>query len=79
MSLTFKKSLEKKYTGAHCDCSFKDLEGTIIPTLDNVTLGVRKFFRKMRDYMYACIQSRFNCLEKAVKKYKSHQKVYEHQ
>ena len=65
----------KKYTRAHCDYSFKGLESTIIPALDSVTLdSIRKFFRKMRDYMDAYKEglSAGPELEKAVKKYKSH-------
>ena len=72
----------KKYTRAHCDYSFKGPEDTIIPALDSVTLdSIRKFFRKMRDYMHAYKDGLTAGpeLEKAVKKYKSHRKVYEHQ
>ena len=72
----------KKYSRAHCDYSFKGLEGTIIPALDSVTLdSIRKFFRKMRDYINAYKEGLTAGpeLEKAVKKYKSHRKVYEHQ
>ena len=44
----------KKYTRAHCDYSFNGLEGTVTPALNSVTLDlIRKFFRKMRDYMTA--------------------------
>ena len=72
----------KKYSRAHCDYSFKGLEGTIIPALDSVTLdSIKKFFRKMRDYINAYKEDLTAGpeLEKAVKKYKSHRKVYEHQ
>ena len=72
----------KKYTRAHCDYSFKGLESTIIPALDSVTLdSIRKFFRKMRDYMHAYKEGLIAGpeLEKAVKVYKSHRKIYEHQ
>ena len=42
----------KKYMCAHCDYSFNGLEITIIPALDSVMLdNIRKFFRKMRDYV----------------------------
>ena len=44
----------KKYMCAHCIYSFKGVENTIVPTLDSVTLNsIRRFFRKMRDYMDA--------------------------
>ena len=71
----------KKYTRAHCDYSFKGLEGTIIPSLDSITLdSIRKFFRKTRDYIRAYKEGLTAGpeLENAVKKYKSHRKVYEH-
>ena len=70
----------KKYTRAHCDYSFKGLEDTIIPALDSVNLDtIRKFFRKMRDYIKAYKEG-FTAgpeLENAVKKYKSHRRVPE--
>ena len=65
----------KKFTRAQCDYSFNGLESTIIPALDSVTLDfIRKYFRKMRDYMAACREGQVAGpeLEKTVKKYKSH-------
>ena len=72
----------KKYTRAHCDYSFKGLENTIVPALDSVTLdSIRRFFRKMRDYMHAYKEGLTAGpeLEKAIKKYKSHRKIHEHE
>ena len=72
----------KKYTCAHCDYSFKGLVGTITPSLDSITLdSIRKFFRKTRDYIRAYKEGLTAGpeLENAVKKYKSHRKVYKHQ
>ena len=69
----------KKYTRAHCNYSFKGLELHICPALDDVSLeNIRKFFRKMRDYIAAYKEglTAGPDLEKAVKKYKSHQKIY---
>ena len=44
----------KKYTRAHFDYSFNSLEVTINPALKSVTLDlIRKYCRKMRDYMAA--------------------------
>ena len=66
---------DKKYTHAPCDYSFKGLEDTIIPALDN-----RKFFRKKREYMKAHKEG-FTAgleLEEAIKKYKSHRRIHEH-
>ena len=70
----------KKYTRAHCDYSFNGLETTINPALNSVPLDfIRKYFRKMRDYMAAYREGLIAGpeLEKIIKKYKSHRKVHE--
>ena len=72
----------KKYMSAHCDYIFKGLENTFVPALDSVTLdSIRRCFRKMKDYMdaYKVGLTAYPELEKAIKKYKSHRKVHEHE
>jgi len=69
----------KQYTRAHCDYSFKGLEDTIGPALDSVTVDmIRKFFRKMRDYLQAYREGHIAGpeLEKAIKTYKSHRRIH---
>ena len=70
----------KKYTQANCDYSFKGLEETIEPALGSVSLdSVRKFFRKMRDYLRGYREgiSIGPLMDAALKKYKSHRKIRE--
>ena len=70
----------KKYTRAHCDYSFKGLEDTIVPALDSVSLDtIRKFFRKMRDYIKTYKEGYIAgpALENAIKKYTSHCRIHE--
>ena len=68
----------KKYTRARCNYSFQQLERTVDPALDAVTVAmIRKFFRKARDFMAAYREGK-PCgpeLFQAVKSYKSHRRV----
>lgn len=70
----------KRYTRAHCDYSFAGLEKTINPALDSVSTDlIRKFFRKVREYMQA-YQEGFQGgaeVEIALKRYKSHRRVFD--
>ena len=67
----------KKYTRANCDYAFKGLEETIEPALESVSLeSIRKFFRKMRDYLKAYREVGTE-MDTALKKYKSHHRIHE--
>ena len=70
----------KKYSRANCDYSFKGLEEIVEPALESVSLdSIRKFFRKMRDYLRAYREGITigPLMDAALKKYKSHRKVRE--
>ena len=70
----------KKYTRAHCNYSFRQLEDAIEPALDTVSVDlIRKFFRKARDFMKAYREDvpAGPALYQTVKKYKSHRRVPE--
>jgi len=64
----------------HCDYSFKGLEQHIHPALDSVSLEtIRRVF--LGDYV-AAYRERLTPgpdLDKAVKKYKSHHKIYDNE
>ena len=69
----------KQCTRTPCDYSFKGLEDTIGPALDSVTVDmIRKFFRKMRDYLQAYREGHVAGpeLEKAIMKCKSHHRIH---
>ena len=69
----------KRYTRAHCDYTFPGLERTIVPALESVRLNtIKKHFRKCRGYMQAYREgnSGGKDMEKAVKLYKSHRRVF---
>ena len=70
----------KKYSRANCDYSFKGLENIVEPALESVSLdSIRKFFRKMRDYLRAYREEITigPLMDAALKKYKSHRKIHE--
>ena len=69
----------KRYTRSHCDYSFAGLKRTIVPALQSVRIDtIRKYFRKCREYMQAYREgnSGGKDVEKAVKFYKSHRRVF---
>ena len=70
----------KQYTRRHCDYSFPGLEGTVPIGLASVELNtIRKYFRKCREYMQAYRDGKTggDSVEKAVKQYKSHRRIFD--
>ena len=68
----------KKFTRANCDYSFAGLEANLDAAFDSVNLdSIRKYFRKMRDYLAAYREGvpMGPLMDKALIKYKSHRKV----
>ena len=69
----------KQYTQAHCNYSFRQLENTVGPSLDSVSVSlIRKYFRKTIEPMKAYSEGHtghdaFNI----AKQYKSHRRVSE--
>ena len=80
-SIQLKGFKAKQSTRSHCDYSIAGLEKTIDPALNSVSTDtIRKYFRKAREYMKAYregITDGVNVV-KALKSYKSHQRVYGH-
>ena len=68
----------KLFTRTHCDYSFPQLERTVKPALDSVTLDdIRKYYRKVREYLeaYRMGKNGAEAIDE-VKLYKSHRRVY---
>ena len=69
----------KWYTRSHCDYSFPGLKGTVPIGLASIELEtIRKYFRKCREYMQAYRHGNAGGdeVEKAVKQYKSHHRIF---
>ena len=70
----------KQYTRCHCDYSFPGLEQIVPIGLASVELNtIRKYFRKCREYMQAYRDGKTGGadVEKAIKQYKSHHRIFE--
>lgn len=69
----------KRYCRAYSNFTLQKLRATIDPALDSVSLDlIRKYYRKVRDYEAAYLEGNKagKKVENAVKKYKSHRRVF---
>ena len=69
----------KRYSRAHSNFTLARLRETVNPALDSITVDlIRKYFRKVREYETAYLEENKagKEVEAAVKRYKSHRRVF---